>query len=444
MTQVHSSAIELPTHRVKSHGEPRVSIVTVVRNMRHTIEDTIKSVISQTYQNIEYIVVDGCSTDGTSDIITKYQKHIAVHCREKDDGLYHAMNKGLYLASGALVLFLNGDDRYMPHAVEYLIEQKVASGAHVVSAQAIEIDAQGVEIGRTNYMQYNSTIKLGMPFRHELMLVPTEIYGRIGGYNTKYGILADWDFAKRIHKVGYKVSQCRLPLMFMRNDGVSITGFDERIQDIRAILRDEFPFLARETLERISDPRKWNEETCLSLVNEYGKHKQFCRIVWDYGFRRGFLDGRNVPIQPPRPEDTRLSIILPVYNAESTIERALDSVLRIQDANLELICIDDCSTDSSRDLLRKSAENNPRVRILENNINLGVSISRNRGLSTARGQFVFFLDADDEVELESVLHAVDLAERNNSDVVIGAYAVIAGEGRVYIRSQAPGGRRVFD
>ncbi|MGY5815378.1 glycosyltransferase [Vibrio cincinnatiensis] len=88
----------------------KVSIITVCYNSEKTIEDTIRSVVSQDYDDIEYIIVDGGSTDHTHDIVTKYSDNIDIYLSEKDDGLYDAMNKGIKLASGGLVGILNSDD----------------------------------------------------------------------------------------------------------------------------------------------------------------------------------------------------------------------------------------------------------------------------------------------------------------------------------------------
>lgn len=89
---------------------PKISIITVVWNGKKHIEDTIKSVIGQTYPNLEYIVIDGASTDGTTDIIERYAPHITYWVSERDSGIYDAMNKGVKAATGDWLLFVNADD----------------------------------------------------------------------------------------------------------------------------------------------------------------------------------------------------------------------------------------------------------------------------------------------------------------------------------------------
>ena len=103
----------------------KVSIITVSYNSVATIEQTIKSVVNQTYLNREYIVIDGGSTDGTLDIIHKYEAYISYWCSEQDFGIYHAMNKGIEKATGDIVAFLNSDDYYIDEEKrKVLLDQK--------------------------------------------------------------------------------------------------------------------------------------------------------------------------------------------------------------------------------------------------------------------------------------------------------------------------------
>ena len=112
---------------------PKISIITAVFNNKNFIEDCIKSVLSQTYNNIEYIIIDGESTDGTLDIINKYKDRIATIISEKDDGLFFAFNKGIKLATGEIVGFLHSDDLFID---KYAVE-KIAKAVMPKSAQGV-------------------------------------------------------------------------------------------------------------------------------------------------------------------------------------------------------------------------------------------------------------------------------------------------------------------
>lgn len=100
----------------------KVSVITACFNSEKTIEDTILSVLHQTYKNIEYIIIDGASTDGTLEIIQKYKDRIACVMSEKDEGIYNAMNKGIKRSSGDIIALLNSDDFYKD---EFVVEKVV-------------------------------------------------------------------------------------------------------------------------------------------------------------------------------------------------------------------------------------------------------------------------------------------------------------------------------
>ena len=103
---------------MKKNKNYKISIITVVKNSASTIERCIKSVIDQNYKNIEYIIIDGNSNDGTSKIIDKYKDKISLIVRENDKSIWDAMNKGVELANGEIIGFLNADDFYYPIALE--------------------------------------------------------------------------------------------------------------------------------------------------------------------------------------------------------------------------------------------------------------------------------------------------------------------------------------
>ena len=111
---------------MNGNDRPLVSIVTVVWNGAATLERTVKSVLEQTYPNIEYIIVDGASTDGTIDIIRKYEHRLARWVSEKDRGIYDAMNKGIALCTGEWVGLINADDWYVPDTVQRVMDAAAA------------------------------------------------------------------------------------------------------------------------------------------------------------------------------------------------------------------------------------------------------------------------------------------------------------------------------
>ncbi len=201
---------------------PLVSIITVVYNGEAYLEQTINSVINQTYQNIEYIIIDGGSTDGTIEIIKKYEEHIALWVSEKDKGLYDAMNKGIKKANGELIGMINSDDWYEDNAVELMVEAYLSHpNKTIFHADRYNVDeANQREIRRFN----PSSFKLkyyGMTYNHPSMFISKSEYDK-HLYNTSLRSLSDFQFVLETYlrdkETLYYVNK---PIVNYRLDGIS-------------------------------------------------------------------------------------------------------------------------------------------------------------------------------------------------------------------------------
>ena len=220
----------------------KVSIITVVYNNAHVIKSAIDSVLSQTYPNIEYIIIDGKSTDGTVDIISSYGSKIAKCISEPDKGIYDAMNKGLKLATGDVVGILNSDDMYMSQDV---IEKVVAIfETHAVEsmfADLVYVRPDNLDkVVRYYDSSYFSPAKFAygwMP-AHPTFFVKKEIYEKYGYFKTDYKIAADYELLARfLGKYAISYFYLQLPIVKMRTGGVSTTNFKSNIVINQEILR---------------------------------------------------------------------------------------------------------------------------------------------------------------------------------------------------------------
>ncbi len=170
--------------------KPVLTVITVVYNNVKHIERTLLSVINQTYKNIKYIVIDGGSTDGTLEIINQYRNKIATIISEKDDGIYWAMNKGLNLAKGDYVLFMNsGDEIYENTTVEKIFLLPYADiyyGETLMINDNLEILGQRRHKSPTK-LTLNS-FKYGMSVSHQAIYIKTKL---LQPYNTHFKLSAD-------------------------------------------------------------------------------------------------------------------------------------------------------------------------------------------------------------------------------------------------------------
>lgn len=204
----------------------KVSIITVVYNNAQTIKDAINSVLSQTYKNIEYIVIDGASTDGTVEIVKSYGEKIAAFVSEPDRGLYDAMNKGIKLATGEIVGILNSDDFYIHNRViERVVREFEEKGVDSVYADLVYVKPENLnKVVRYYDSSHFSPEKFAygwMP-AHPTFFVKRWVYEKYGVFRTDLKIGADFDLLVRFlytHKITY--SYIKEVLVKMRVGGVS-------------------------------------------------------------------------------------------------------------------------------------------------------------------------------------------------------------------------------
>lgn len=183
-------------------GRPLVTVVLSVLNGGTKFVEALDSVLEQTYDNVETIVVDGGSTDGTLDVLRARESRIDFWTSGKDGGVYHAMNRGVELATGDLIAILNADDGYMPDALERVVTALQAADASYAFGTVAIRDGDGTPLfsaGPLADPEAEGAAPSGrMPFPHISMVVARELYQSLGGYDTRFRIAADYHFALRL------------------------------------------------------------------------------------------------------------------------------------------------------------------------------------------------------------------------------------------------------
>lgn len=207
------------------HLHPKFSIVTVTYNAGSTLEDTIQSVITQTYKDVEYIIVDGKSTDNTMDIVRHYQDHIHTVVSEPDKGLYDAMNKGLKLATGDYVCFLNaGDELHEDDTLQLIVHSLLPDKElpDVIYGQTAIVDEEGHflrmrRLAPPEHLTWKS-FRHGMLVCHQAFFVRRD---KAVPYDMKYRFSADFDWCIRIMKQSNVLHNSHLVLIDYLNEGVT-------------------------------------------------------------------------------------------------------------------------------------------------------------------------------------------------------------------------------
>lgn len=217
------------------NNNPIISIITVSLNSEKYLERTIKSVINQTYPNIEYIVIDGGSTDSSIDIIKRHEDKITYWVSEPDSGLYGAMNKGIKRATGEWILMLNSDDYYVSNnVIEKAVKRIDSSDKFYYCIMIHEFENKKKTYKHPIHwwnkwkMYYSSYIP------HMTLWVSKKQYEEIGLYDTSFKIAADHDFILRLMKK-YKPIFLNIPLTVMRMGGISSSDDIATFNDFKEV-----------------------------------------------------------------------------------------------------------------------------------------------------------------------------------------------------------------
>jgi len=238
----------------------KISIITSVYNNNETIEDAIKSVLYQSYENIEYVVVDGGSSDGTLDIIEKYKDQIDVLVSEPDKGIYDGLNKGLDLATGDVVAFLHSDDLYSDeNTIEHVasvFEKEDVDGVYGDLIYTPKEDTSKVLRYWKSKDFHPDLLKQGWMPAHPTFFLKKEIYNKYGKFDLSFKIAGDYDFMLRVLSAGIKVKYLPEVIYKMRVGGESNKSLKNIIlkskEDLRVLKRNNIGGVATLLIKNFS------------------------------------------------------------------------------------------------------------------------------------------------------------------------------------------------
>lgn len=208
----------------------KITIITVVLNHKNTIADAIKSVANQTYKNIEHIIIDGGSTDGTIEVIKGFEGQISHFESASDDGIYDAMNKGVRLANGEVIGFLNADDFYIDGQVIEKVAQKFTDNPDTAmvlgSVDFVRSDNLTKPVRFYSVSNFAAwKIRFGFMPPHPASFIKKSAYAEAGFYELDYKIASDFELFVRM-LLRYKMTYAKIgeTLVRMRLGGVSTSG----------------------------------------------------------------------------------------------------------------------------------------------------------------------------------------------------------------------------
>jgi glycosyltransferase involved in cell wall biosynthesis len=221
-------------------AQPILSVITIVYNNVNDIERTMLSVLGQTYPNIEYILIDGLSKDGTLDVIKRYEKRIAKFISEKDDGIYDAMNKGLELATGDFVIFMNSGDEFYDAETVFA----TAPDADIYYGETEMIDSDGQSLGQRRHTAPEQltwrSFKFGMSVSHQAIYIKQDL---LEPYDDQYELSADIDWIIRAAKKAKKIVNVNRYVAKYLVGGMSKTRHSQSLMERFDIMKKHYGLL---------------------------------------------------------------------------------------------------------------------------------------------------------------------------------------------------------
>lgn len=217
---------------------PAISVITICYNSVQTLEETMQSVLNQDYDNLDYVIIDGGSTDGTLDIIAKYQNRLGYFKSEPDKGISDAFNKGIAHSSGELIVIINSDDVLLPGALQKVAEA-YEEGIDIYRCNVIVRNKETGFAGRDIPSMKFPLVPLLVNVDHQGTFVARHAYLRWGVYDLNFKYMMDHDFLARCYQGGAKFKYLPIDAAEFRLGGVSIAGIKAKKYDIEHLVLNQ-------------------------------------------------------------------------------------------------------------------------------------------------------------------------------------------------------------
>lgn len=214
----------------------KISVVTVSYNAIDLIEDTIKSVAAQTYPDVEYIVIDGASKDGTKELINRHSEKISYWVSEPDKGIYDAMNKGIIMAAGDYINFMNAGDCFASDDVIEKFVESLQEGATVVYGDTLQLRPDGLKLSKALPCKFLSHKGI---LCHQSAFISLP-YHKSHLFDLNYKILADFNFFFNAYNKDHKIFQqvdFTISKFDMTDCGLSKANYEKNYSEYRIILK---------------------------------------------------------------------------------------------------------------------------------------------------------------------------------------------------------------
>lgn len=390
----------------------KISVITVCFNVEDTIEKTILSVKNQTYKNIEHIIIDGCSSDKTLQIVEEHKDNIAHIISEKDNGPYDAMNKGIKASTGDFLIFMNANDTFYDDSVVEKVVNALERNPDKLmlfgDVNRIGWDEESSYIEKYDHVK-DSFYFVNNNICHQSIFYHRSLFEKFGVYSNDYKIYADWDFNIKCLVEG-KISAIYFPII-MSNflmGGMCTNTENKKIYRREKALLSKYHYPQYNYLIKLDRFLTKTFKSIYKFIPQSSLYKKSLKgfISQD----RYKLDIQKLKIDNFNP---KISIVVASYNYEDYIKETIKSVIAQTYPNWELIIVDDGSTDNSVEVIKEYCTNDSRISLYqhENNANKGLKETVLLGLEKTSTEWIAFLESDDSFEPTYLEEKVKIIEK---------------------------------
>lgn len=429
---------------------PKVTVVTVCYNAREDLKRTVESTLSLDYSNIEYIIIDGGSSDKTIDYLQKQPKNIK-WLSEPDDGIYYAMNKGVSMACGEWVIFMNAGDVFHAKDTISKVMQHSSSEYDFLYGDRIRVETNG-ESSLQKAGDLADYLKTEVVYHQALFNRTARLKKR--PYNTNYALAADYEYVVEAISNGAMFRHVSLPVCNFQCGGRSRT---EHVRGMTEAIKISIDFQSNKDQWTQSDFfRNYignHLETTLNEVvdlylgdgqssggNIFSDSKGLLRVrlnKHDETFHRylnrvlrplsklALRSGNNIETKINQSSfRPKVSIVTVVYNDLNGMKKTFENVKALSYSNIEYLVIDGASTDGTGDFIRSNVNH---IDVLVSESDRSIYDAMNKAIDKAAGDYIIFMNAGDTFTASDVLEKIFDNADISCDVIYGDRNYLADE-----------------
>ena len=460
----------------------KVSIIIPIYNVEQYLPKCLESVINQTYKNLEIICVNDCSPDGSLKICQGYAQkdsRIKLINREQNGGLSAARNSGLEVASGEYIYFIDSDDYIDSDYIEKMVQMiekhsvDMVLNTHILQECGDKSKPFPTYSGYAKQLTQGEFVPKEMAINLTMPMIYLHLYKKafLDKYHLRFpeGYIHEDEYFQCISKIhldalfvfygpAYHYLQRENSIMASRKSKIEgyvkiftliyefyknnkLLDKDTTIKCFRvgsfACIKNEQEFLlTKDYIELISkDFEKCPKASTHAEKYIFNAIKE-SKTIDEYKAKVGknaFLTYMTRQRMQQKAKGYKVSIIIPVYNTEKYLRKCLDSVCNQTLQDIEIICVNDCSTDDSLEILKEYASNDNRIKIINFTENKGAAVARNTAIEQAKGEYIGFVDSDDYVDLDFYEKLYNAAKSENAEIAKGKlYLCDIKIGKIYL------------